>query len=507
MRIVILFIGIAILFYALTARGPASKTPPLQTACVNEPDPKHVAIYNDAVYRRIRADTPIFYKEVPVHFAPTTPFELYVDGKFRKSYVPWFDGNTDNYYVNWRPLAGVNTLLFVDRTDDRGVAESGFHYYDIYIKPDPGTKLYYIPDFIQVYCRALYPIANKTMYPNKSGDFIPPAFLNPADIDQSSWKNGNGGAVSVLRPPQVPFYIAQYDALDSPVGKIMTDPIWASADLTLHISGITKKYKVYWVPAVMQNIVLVDKDTSSPDSKIIYKYTYPSADFEPNFAINGSNTGAKPNLQLETFNYPILHAFGWWTPECKPAIYLYPTEKTKVNVTVKPDGYLTYTDPLYPANGWSVTADTDGTLTSGGKTYPYLYYESKIRDAALTKPTKGYVVPFKGLPALFDDVMPKLGLSAKETDEFKAYWEGKLPEANYYFVGVMEEKAIDAIEPLTIQPAPDTVIRARLYFEALDKKRTVTAPKLQTPERKGFVVSEWGGLVKTDKNHPFTCSQ
>jgi hypothetical protein len=505
MRVIILFIGIAILFYALTITGNVTKRLEIQTACVNTPDPKHTVTYNENVYRRIRTDTPIFYKEIPVHLAPTTPYELYVDGAFKKAYIPWFDGSLDVYYVNWRPLKNVDNLLFVDRTDDRAVAESGFHFYDIYLKKD-SAGMYTLPDFIVQYCQAQYPIANRTMYPTSDGEFIPPAFLNPADI--KNWVDGDGSnEVSFKRPPQTPFYIAQYDSLDSPIGKISTSSLWAKGDLTLTIGGVTKNYKAYWMPAVMQNIILVDKDTSNPDSKLIFKYTYASKDFNPTFATSGSGTAAKQDLQLETFNYPVLHSFGWWTPECKPAIYLYPTEKTSVHVIVKPDGYLTYTDPLYPEGGWNVTAYPDGKITSAGKVYPYLYYESKIHDEAFDKPTKGYVVSHKEMPMLFDDLLPKLGLSEKETQEFKEYWEGKLPTAKYYFVGVMEKNAIDAIEPLTVTPAPDTVIRVRLYFEALEHKKIVQSPEIVTPQRNGFIVSEWGGLVKTDKNHPFTCSQ
>ena len=341
------------------------------------------------------------------------------------------------------------------------------------------------------------------MYPNKNGDFIPPAYLNPADI--KGWQDGTG--TPLLRPPQTPFYIAQYDALDSPMGKITTAPIWAHGDLQITISGIQKHYKAYWVPAVMQFIGLIDQDASSPDSKYVFKYTYASNDFNPTFTTGGSGTSAKPNLQLETFNYPILHAFGWWTPECKPAIYLYPPEKTQVHVTVKPEGYLTYTDPLYPMQGWDVSASPDGTIETGGKTYPYLYYESKIHDRAISKPTTGYVIAYDALPQFFSDTLPKLGLSEKETTEFKTYWEGKLPQAKFYFVGIMDAAAIEAIEPLTVSPKPDTSIRVRLYFEALDAERKVVPPTLVTPQRNGFVLAEWGGMVKVDKNHPFTCSQ
>lgn len=47
--------------------------------------------------------------------------------------------------------------------------------------------------------------------------------------------------------------------------------------------------------------------------------------------------------------------------------------------------------------------------------------------------------------------------------------------------------------PLEIEPKPDTLIRVLMEFKGLDKYKTVKEQKLITPERKGFVVVEWGG--------------
>lgn len=219
----------------------------------------------------------------------------------------------------------------------------------------------------------------------------------------------------------------------------------------------------------------------------------------------------KNQLQLEYFLFnkdtPVATSSGWWTPECKPAIYLYPEEETQVHVKVHPKGFLTYTDPLYPQDGWVTTAFPDGRLFYEGKEYPYLYYESKILDRYVTKPTEGYVVSYGQLSTLYESLLPQLGLNEQETKDFKDYWQKYLPYAPYYFVGVMSEESIEEIEPLTITPSPATVIRVRTYFEALNQVKSVKAPILEKKIRDGFTVVEWGGMVKVDKNHPFTCSQ
>ncbi len=216
---------------------------------------------------------------------------------------------------------------------------------------------------------------------------------------------------------------------------------------------------------------------------------------------------SRKSLQLKTIPFVNVARMTWWLPDCKPAIYLYPQKTSAVNVRVFPKGEFTLTIPNYSEKGWNVVANLDGTIQSDGEKYPYLYYEAKIRDEYIVKPKTGYVVQSEDLKILFQTLLPKLGLNQKEMKEFKDYWEKALPKSPYYFVGVMDQKSIDQIEPLDINPNPDSIIRVRLYFEMLEKSISVKQPVITTPQRNGFTVVEWGGMVKTDKNSPFTCSQ
>lgn len=231
----------------------------------------------------------------------------------------------------------------------------------------------------------------------------------------------------------------------------------------------------------------------------------------------------KNQLQFQFFKFRDNRVLplAWWIPQCKPAIYLYPKQKMLVNVQVVSKGYLTYTDPIYHEDGWRVLADTTGILLnlrsdnrdSNGKVnspsglFDYLYYEGKIPDNLIDKPTKGFVRTYEELATLYKELLPKLGLNEKESQEFMDYWEKALPKSPYYFVGIISQENVNQFEPLTIIPKYDTMIRVRLYFEALNHVITVEAPQIVTPERKGFTVVEWGGMVKRDKDHPFTCSQ
>src|SRR3989338_11614927 len=70
----------------------------------------------------------------------------------------------------------------------------------------------------------------------------------------------------------------------------------------------------------------------------------------------------KDQLQLEWF---LFESTGIWGVHCKPAVYLYPKEKSLVNVRVYPKGELSYTDPPYdPESGWTVFANSLGTLST-----------------------------------------------------------------------------------------------------------------------------------------------
>jgi hypothetical protein len=219
-------------------------------------------------------------------------------------------------------------------------------------------------------------------------------------------------------------------------------------------------------------------------------------------------TKSSTNTSLQFQYFTIVKEVPGWTFHCKPAIYLYPKNKMLVNVKVNPKGYFTYTDPLYnPVSGWTGFASPTGIIEVNHILYDYLYYEASIYDHEIRKPTDGYVVEYENLSQLLNNLLPQLGLNPKETFDFKQYWEKTLPKSPYYFVGVMIRENLDYIEPLSIIPEPDSIIRLSLYFEALDQKKEVNRPQIITPVRFGFSVVEWGGLVKLNKEHAFTCSQ
>ncbi len=197
--------------------------------------------------------------------------------------------------------------------------------------------------------------------------------------------------------------------------------------------------------------------------------------------------------------------------ECgKPVIYLYPEKTTNVFVKLEPKGGFTYTEPLYNG-GWNVVAKPNGQLTeiSSGQQYPYLFWEG--RGGLYQTPKQGWVVKKSNVASFLTQKLSELGLNQKESADFMEFWLPRILAASpsqrrgqgevssgspYYFITFMGNSTMDNIAPLAVDPKPDTVIRILMDFTPLDKPISVEPFSIHTPERKGFTVVEWGGVLK-----------
>lgn len=183
--------------------------------------------------------------------------------------------------------------------------------------------------------------------------------------------------------------------------------------------------------------------------------------------------------------------------ECgKPVIYLYPKETTKVNVQVDPQGGFTYTDPVYPEGGWNVLATPQGKLTYllDNKPYPYLFWEG--RGGLYEKPKQGFVVKKAEVYSFLQQKLAELGLNTQESADFLEFWYPRMQAKPYYFISFLGNQVMDKLAPLNITPKPDTVIRVLMDYTPLDQPIEVEGFKIKTPERKGFTVVEWGGVIQ-----------
>lgn len=184
----------------------------------------------------------------------------------------------------------------------------------------------------------------------------------------------------------------------------------------------------------------------------------------------------------------------------KPVIYLYPQKETEVSVKVEKETVkLTCTYPEYQ-DGWTVTALPEGTLKANGKTYSYLYWEGEgVTDWDFSE---GFCVAGKDTAAFLEESLAKLGLNQKEANEFIVYWLPRMQENAYNLISFQKEN-YDAAAPLSVSPAPDTVIRVFMAYKSLKDAKEVKPQELSAPERKGFTVVEWGGTYADENKKVF----
>lgn len=178
--------------------------------------------------------------------------------------------------------------------------------------------------------------------------------------------------------------------------------------------------------------------------------------------------------------------------ECdeKPVIYLYPERETEVTVRLDYAERLTCTYPAYNG-GWRVLARPDGTLTDeSGQTYSYLYWEGM--NGAEYDFSEGFCVAGSDTAAFLEDALSRLGLNRREANEFIVYWLPRM-EANPYNLIAFQSDAYTDTAKLSIEPAPDTLLRVFMAWKPLENAVNVLPQSLTSPERTGFTAVEWGG--------------
>lgn len=198
------------------------------------------------------------------------------------------------------------------------------------------------------------------------------------------------------------------------------------------------------------------------------------------------NTGTPAREYITMFSTGPASQVGY----AKPVLYLYPQEETEVTVHLKPDGALTCTYPAYK-DGWTVTAQPDGTLTdAAGQTYRYLYWEGE--GAAVFDFSEGFCVAGKDTAAFLEDALQRLGLNRSEANEFIVYWLPQMERNPYNVIAFQTEVYTDAVQ-LSVTPTPDTLLRVFMAWYPSELPVQLAPQELTAPERTGFVAVEWGG--------------
>ena len=177
----------------------------------------------------------------------------------------------------------------------------------------------------------------------------------------------------------------------------------------------------------------------------------------------------------------------------KPVIYLYPEEETEVHVELElteSELYTTY--PKYN-NGWDVTAYPDGSLVNkaDGTRHKYLFWDS-CNCRTRYDFSKGFCVAGSDTESFLKEKLTYMGLTEEEMNEFIVYWL-PLMEHNRYNLITFQGDAYTNSAKLDITPKPDSLLRIFMVYVPIEEAVDIEPQQLETFERKGFTVVEWGG--------------
>jgi hypothetical protein len=179
----------------------------------------------------------------------------------------------------------------------------------------------------------------------------------------------------------------------------------------------------------------------------------------------------------------------------KPVVYLYPSEKTTVTVTVAPKGTFSAQYPSAVDGTWRMIATPDGTLfdPQTEKRYAYLFWEAENGRALEIDPARAHTVRGADAERFLDDVSLKLGLNVKEQTDFVSFWLPALAKNPLNLVQVMVGAEVEAIATMRVEPQPDAEVRVFLLFRGIAEPMAVGAPAIPALRRGRFTVVEWGG--------------
>ncbi|MCE3297017.1 MAG: hypothetical protein K0R65_2731 [Crocinitomicaceae bacterium] len=188
-------------------------------------------------------------------------------------------------------------------------------------------------------------------------------------------------------------------------------------------------------------------------------------------------------------------------PAEKPVIYGYSDEDLELAVTLDAHGELHFTYPQLPENKtWKMKLENDRFVDANGIEYPYLFWDSKMKDVHVQYGPGGIpgtVLGKKEILPYLEASLTRLGLNATEKTDFITYWGPRLTEKNYAFIQFQVQESCGQFADYVIEPKPDHFNRVYLVFSGYDRfpEYIETSPQeLKAFERSGFHLLEWGGV-------------
>ena len=215
--------------------------------------------------------------------------------------------------------------------------------------------------------------------------------------------------------------------------------------------------------------------------------------------INNNNSICGKSCQVYNYNSCSYRPYN--TKQCiktttrKPVIYLYPEKEMDISVQLIMNLDNNKYTTIYPKfnggnNIWNIHAKPNGDILIKDKKYPYLFWEADsyfIEDM-----NEGFIVKDENAEKFLEEKLKILGLNYKESTDFITFWLPILMKNKLSLCQFQTEKFFNDYQ-LNVTPKPNTMIRIFLFIKKIDSVLDIKEQKLESNERKGFTVIEWGG--------------
>ena len=177
----------------------------------------------------------------------------------------------------------------------------------------------------------------------------------------------------------------------------------------------------------------------------------------------------------------------------KPNLYLYPEQKTKMNVTIDfpHGGKVIHSDPLYPIKWENIKVNPNGKID---KKYDFLFYECEIPD--FWQYSEGWVIEQENLPEFFAQNLKDYGFNDVEIEDFLEFWIPDLKEDPYYMILPQYTEMVNQVIKLKISPRPDHLMRLHYVISGSIFDFEIPTPDIPEYKPEGFIAREWGVVLK-----------
>ena len=140
-----------------------------------------------------------------------------------------------------------------------------------------------------------------------------------------------------------------------------------------------------------------------------------------------------------------------------------------------------------------MTAYPDGTLVNkaDGSHHRYLFWDA-VNCRTRFDFSEGFCVAGCDTEQFLKEKLTYMGLTEDEMNEFIVYWL-PLMEHNAYNLIAFQGDAYTNSAKLTVTPAPDRECRVFMAYIPLENAVEIEPQELETFERTGFALVEWGG--------------